>query len=210
MRPKSVRRDPRARGRPRLAVRRRGARPRRGERRRKVDARQDPGGRSPDRRGGSSVNGESSGAVGAGPGTRSRGDCDHLPGADPVPRPDGRREHLHRPGSRFVSRQTDRHRCDARRGSRDLRPGSAYRLDPGRIARGLSIAEQQIVEIAKALSLDARVIVMDEPTAALSAVEVELLFRVVETLRAAGSGGALHLAQARGGLRPLPACDRAA
>ena len=42
------------------------------------------------------------------------------------------------------------------------------RLDPGRISRGLSIADQQIVEIAKALSLDARVIVMDEPTAALS------------------------------------------
>jgi rhamnose transport system ATP-binding protein len=59
-------------------------------------------------------------------------------------------------------------------------------LDPGRIARGLSIAEQQIVEVAKALSLDANVIVMDEPTAALSAVEVERLFRVVDTLRAGG------------------------
>ncbi len=60
-------------------------------------------------------------------------------------------------------------------------------LDPARLARGLSIAEQQIVEIAKALSLNARVIVMDEPTAALSAVEVERLFRVVETLRASGA-----------------------
>src|SRR5512133_2057979 len=56
-------------------------------------------------------------------------------------------------------------------------------IDPERIARGLSIAEQQIVEVAKALSLDAKVIVMDEPTAALSAVEVERLFGVVETLR---------------------------
>src|SRR2546427_9157634 len=60
-------------------------------------------------------------------------------------------------------------------------------IDPARIARGLSIAEQQIVEIAKALSLDARVIVMDEPTAALSAAEGERLFRVVETLREAGA-----------------------
>jgi rhamnose transport system ATP-binding protein len=60
-------------------------------------------------------------------------------------------------------------------------------LDPARIARGLSIAEQQIVEIAKALSLNASVIVMDEPTAALSAFEVERLFRVVGTLRAAGA-----------------------
>jgi rhamnose transport system ATP-binding protein len=59
-------------------------------------------------------------------------------------------------------------------------------LDPDRIARGLSIAEQQLAEIAKALSLDARVIVMDEPTAALSAVEVERLFRVATTLRESG------------------------
>jgi rhamnose transport system ATP-binding protein len=61
------------------------------------------------------------------------------------------------------------------------------RLDPDRLARGLSIADQQIVEIAKALSLDARVIVMDEPTAALSAYEVERLFRVVRTLREGGA-----------------------
>jgi rhamnose transport system ATP-binding protein len=60
-------------------------------------------------------------------------------------------------------------------------------LDPGRIARGLSIAEQQIVEIGKALSLEAKVIVMDEPTAALSAVEVARLFRVVESLRSEGA-----------------------
>jgi rhamnose transport system ATP-binding protein len=61
------------------------------------------------------------------------------------------------------------------------------RLDPGRICRGLSIADQQIVEIAKALSLDARVIVMDEPTAALSAAEVARLFEVVRALRADGA-----------------------
>ncbi|HMK96804.1 MAG TPA: sugar ABC transporter ATP-binding protein [Acidimicrobiales bacterium] len=60
-------------------------------------------------------------------------------------------------------------------------------LDPERIARGLSIADQQIVEIAKALSLQAKVIIMDEPTAALSAYEVERLFRVVENLRSRGA-----------------------
>jgi rhamnose transport system ATP-binding protein len=61
------------------------------------------------------------------------------------------------------------------------------RLDPARITRGLSIADQQIVEIAKALTLDAKVIVMDEPTAALSAVEVGRLFQIVETLRQGGA-----------------------
>jgi rhamnose transport system ATP-binding protein len=59
-------------------------------------------------------------------------------------------------------------------------------LDPARIARGLSIADQQVVEIGKALSLDARVIVMDEPTAALSAAEVNRLFDVIRTLRSQG------------------------
>jgi rhamnose transport system ATP-binding protein len=61
------------------------------------------------------------------------------------------------------------------------------RLDPDRLARGLSIADQQIVEIAKALAAQARVIVMDEPTAALTSSEVERLFRVAETLRADGA-----------------------
>jgi rhamnose transport system ATP-binding protein len=60
-------------------------------------------------------------------------------------------------------------------------------LDPARLARGLPIADQQVVEIGKALSLDARVIVMDEPTAALSAAEVNRLFEVVRTLRANGA-----------------------
>ena len=60
-------------------------------------------------------------------------------------------------------------------------------LDPARPARGLSVADQQIVEIAKALSLNARVMIMDEPTAALSNVEVERLFRVIASLRARGA-----------------------
>ncbi len=60
-------------------------------------------------------------------------------------------------------------------------------LDPGRPARGLSIADQQIVEIAKALSFDARVLIMDEPTAALTGSETARLFAVVEALRAEGA-----------------------
>ncbi|MFJ2645637.1 sugar ABC transporter ATP-binding protein [Streptomyces sp. NPDC087420] len=60
-------------------------------------------------------------------------------------------------------------------------------LDPRRPARGLSIADQQIVEIAKALSFDARVLVMDEPTAALTGSETARLFAVVRTLLGEGA-----------------------
>lgn len=59
-------------------------------------------------------------------------------------------------------------------------------LDPERLARGLSIADQQVVEIAKALSLDASVILMDEPTAALTASEVARLMDVMRKLAARG------------------------
>src|SRR3954468_5729535 len=59
-------------------------------------------------------------------------------------------------------------------------------LAPRRSARGLSIADQQIIEIAKAISLDASLLIMDEPTAALSGVEVERLFAVARSLRDEG------------------------
>ncbi|UDY23276.1 sugar ABC transporter ATP-binding protein [Nocardioides sp. Kera G14] len=57
------------------------------------------------------------------------------------------------------------------------------RIDPRRPARGLSIADQQVIEIAKAISLDATLLIMDEPTAALSGVEVERLFSIARSLR---------------------------
>jgi rhamnose transport system ATP-binding protein len=59
-------------------------------------------------------------------------------------------------------------------------------IDPRRHAEGLSIADQQIIEIAKAISLDASLLIMDEPTAALSGVEVERLFAVARSLRDEG------------------------
>ncbi|MDA8370479.1 MAG: sugar ABC transporter ATP-binding protein [Nocardiopsaceae bacterium] len=61
------------------------------------------------------------------------------------------------------------------------------RIAPERPARGLSIADQQLVEIAKAMSFDARVLIMDEPTAALSGTEVERLFSVARSLRDQGA-----------------------
>ncbi|HEV7932856.1 MAG TPA: sugar ABC transporter ATP-binding protein [Actinomadura sp.] len=59
-------------------------------------------------------------------------------------------------------------------------------LDPQQPARGLSIADQQVVEIAKAISRDARVLIMDEPTAALTGQEVARLFAVTRTLQEQG------------------------
>ncbi len=59
-------------------------------------------------------------------------------------------------------------------------------LPPWRSVRSLGIGEQQLVEIARALSRRARVIVMDEPTAPLSQAEVRVLFQTIAGLKAAG------------------------
>ncbi|HEU4328178.1 MAG TPA: sugar ABC transporter ATP-binding protein [Roseiflexaceae bacterium] len=61
------------------------------------------------------------------------------------------------------------------------------RLDPRTKARALSVAQMQMVEIARAISLDARVLIMDEPTSSLTEREVEELFVIVRQLRAHGS-----------------------
>jgi rhamnose transport system ATP-binding protein len=92
----------------------------------------------------------------------------------------------------FIGRQPLRsgRRIDARAMDREVEEifkRLGVSMDPDRIARGLSIAEQQLVEIAKALTRKARVLIMDEPTAALSPVEAKRLFTVVETLRADGA-----------------------
>jgi inositol transport system ATP-binding protein len=59
-------------------------------------------------------------------------------------------------------------------------------LKPMAIVRNLNVAEQQMVEIARALSMKSRLIVMDEPTSALSSTEVEKLFRIIRDLKAQG------------------------
>src|SRR6266542_125935 len=54
--------------------------------------------------------------------------------------------------------------------------GLGLTLDPHKLIKELKVAEQQMIEVAKALSLDARILIMDEPTAALSEHEIKELF----------------------------------
>ena len=61
-------------------------------------------------------------------------------------------------------------------------------IDPERLVSSLSMPEQQIVEIAKAIGANARILIMDEPTASLTDREVESLFRVIAELKAQGVG----------------------
>lgn len=59
-------------------------------------------------------------------------------------------------------------------------------IDPGVVMSKLSVGQQQMIEIAKALMADAKVIIMDEPTAALTQRESEALFKVIKSLRKKG------------------------
>ncbi|MBZ5759661.1 MULTISPECIES: sugar ABC transporter ATP-binding protein [Rhizobium] len=59
-------------------------------------------------------------------------------------------------------------------------------IDAETMVEDLPIGQQQLVEIAKAISLNARILIMDEPTSALSAAEVDILFKVIAELKAEG------------------------
>lgn len=61
-------------------------------------------------------------------------------------------------------------------------------ISPRRLVEGLSTAKQQLIEIAKAMTLNAKLLILDEPTAALGGEETQLLFRQIERLKADGVG----------------------
>jgi ribose transport system ATP-binding protein len=74
------------------------------------------------------------------------------------------------------------------RTTRDLLHRTGIDLDPRRQVGDLRTGEQQLVSIAKALSLDAKVLIMDEPTSALSSAEVDRMFKAITELRRGGAG----------------------
>src|SRR5207245_1265086 len=87
----------------------------------------------------------------------------------------------HRDGGRIVDRAA------MRRDAAVVLERLGMRLDVGAPARGLTVAAQQTLEIAKSLSLRVRVLIMDEPTASLSAHETRRLFGIVKALRRQGA-----------------------
>ena len=75
---------------------------------------------------------------------------------------------------------------ELQRRTRSLIEEVGLAVDPRRLVADLSVAEQQMVEIARALSMSAKLVVMDEPTSALSDKEVQRLFAIVAGLKARG------------------------
>jgi simple sugar transport system ATP-binding protein len=80
------------------------------------------------------------------------------------------------------------HADDAEGKLRDLTERHGLSVDPRRLVSTLTVGERQIVEILKALSNDPKVLILDEPTAVLSAPETQALFAVIERLNAQGCG----------------------
>ncbi len=72
--------------------------------------------------------------------------------------------------------------------AKDLIDRFGFELNPDDLLKDIPIASQQMVEIAKAISFDAKVILLDEPTSSLTAEETEKLFVIMETLKAKGVG----------------------
>ncbi|HBU14556.1 MAG TPA: sugar ABC transporter ATP-binding protein, partial [Gemmobacter sp.] len=93
----------------------------------------------------------------------------------------------------FITREKTRFGVDIdrsaqRAATRALMQRLEHDIDPDTPVGTLRVGQQQIVEIAKSLSQNARILILDEPTSALSAAEVEILFRVIADLKRDGVG----------------------
>jgi len=86
------------------------------------------------------------------------------------------------PRGRFGFVDQDRMRRETRR----LFTEMGIEVDPGALAGNLSVSQVQLMEIARAISFDARIVIMDEPTSSLSEYEVQRLFGLISDLRAKG------------------------
>ncbi|CAG0910712.1 unnamed protein product, partial [Cyprideis torosa] len=92
----------------------------------------------------------------------------------------------------FLGREPRKHRLvDKAKMNRDaqaLLDQLGVALNPKHLIKELSVAQQQMVEVAKALSFNAEVLIMDEPTSALTETEIDHLFAIIHKLRDAGCG----------------------
>ncbi len=87
------------------------------------------------------------------------------------------------PASRFLGRIDRKEAC---RRTRQILGQVGLDLDPNRPMRDLSVAERQLVEVAKAVSQDAKIVIMDEPSSSLSEQEVKRLFTLIARLKETG------------------------
>jgi ribose transport system ATP-binding protein len=97
----------------------------------------------------------------------------------------------------FLGRETVKNGVLAKREMSAAAAGVLKRLnidmDPDTIVGDLTVSKQQLVEIAKALSANARILIMDEPTSALTAKEIDDLFGIINSLKSEGNCGIVYI-----------------